>query len=100
MDKLSIKFEPTTGDSKKILHKKFSKYKLYDVTRNPKERITKLELILQDLQKSDVHIDNSEMMTNIISNLPEEYQNIIEILKYELDDKEEPLTIERIHDKV
>ena len=40
------------------------------------------------------------MMTNIISNLPEEYQNIIEILKYELDDKEEPLTIERIHDKV
>ena len=33
--KLSRKFEPTTGASNTILHKKCSKYELYDKTRNP-----------------------------------------------------------------
>ena len=33
--KISRKFDPTTGDSKIRLHKKFAKYKLDDVIRNP-----------------------------------------------------------------
>ena len=40
------------------------------------------------------------MMTHILSNLPEEYQTIVEILEDELDDKDYPLTIERIHDNL
>ena len=39
-------------------------------------------------------------MTHILSNLPEEYQNIVEILEEKLYDKYEPLTIERICDKL
>ena len=39
-------------------------------------------------------------MTRILSNLPEEYQTIIEVLKYELYDKDDPLIIERIRDKL
>ena len=54
--KLSRQFEPTTGASKTRLHKKFSKLELYDVTRNPKEWITCLELLRGDLQILDVHI--------------------------------------------
>ena len=67
---LSRKFEPTTGASKTRLRKKFSKYELYEVTRNPEEWITKLELLRGYLQKLDVHIDESEMITHILSNLP------------------------------
>ena len=38
-------------------------------------------------------------MTHILSNLPEEYQTTVEILEYELYDKNDPLTIERIREK-
>ena len=39
-------------------------------------------------------------MTHILLNLPEEYQTIVEILEKKIDDKENPLTIERICDKL
>ena len=40
------------------------------------------------------------MMTSILSNLPEEYKAIVEILEDKLDDKEKPLTIESICYKI
>ena len=39
-------------------------------------------------------------MTHILSNLPEEYQTIVEFLEDELYDKYHPLTIERIREKL
>ena len=69
--KLSRKIEPTTGASKTRLRKKFSKYELYGVTINPKEWITELEIFRGDLQKLNVHIDDSEMISSVLSNLPE-----------------------------
>ena len=39
-------------------------------------------------------------MTHILSNLPEEYQNIVETIEYKLDYEENPLAIDRIHDKL
>ena len=39
-------------------------------------------------------------MTYIISNLPEEYQIIVEILEDKLDDDNGPLTIDMICDKL
>ena len=77
MEKLSRKIEPTTGDSKTRLHKKFAKYKLDNVTRNPKEWIIELELPRGNLQKLDADIDDSEMITHVLSNLPEEFQTIV-----------------------
>ena len=40
--KLLRKFDPTTGDSKTILHKKFARWKLDHVTRDPEYWITEL----------------------------------------------------------
>ena len=40
-----------------------------------------------------IYIDNSEMMTNIISKLPEEYPNKLEILEDELDDEDDPFVL-------
>ena len=40
------------------------------------------------------------MMTRILSYLPEEKQTIVEILEEKLDDKYNPLTIERIRESI
>ena len=57
--KLSRKFEPITGASKTRLRNTFAEYKLYDVTRKPKEFITNIKLFIVDLRKPDVNIDDS-----------------------------------------
>ena len=45
-----------------------------------------------------VIIDNLEVMTHILSNLPEKYENIIENIDDGLDDGIDTLTIDRIRD--
>ena len=40
------------------------------------------------------------MITHILSNLPEEYQTIVYLLEDKLDDKDDPLPIERVRDKI
>ena len=67
---LSINFESITGASITRITKKFAKYELDDVTINPEEWITELKLHRRELQKLDVHIDDSEMMNLILSNIP------------------------------
>ena len=43
------KVEPTNGDSKTRICKKFSGCKIYDVTREQKDWITDIKLIIGDL---------------------------------------------------
>ena len=50
--------------------------------------------------KLDVHIDDSEIITHILLNLPEEYQNNVQILEEKWDDTDDPLTIDIICDKL
>ena len=76
-----------------MLRKYFSKWKIDDVTRNTEEWITDIKLLRGYLQKLYVQIDDSEMMTHILSNLPEECQIILEILEDELYDKDKPINI-------
>ena len=59
------------------LQKKISKFELDDVTRDPEDWIAELELLRGDLQKLGFIIDDVEIMTHILSNLPEEYKNIV-----------------------
>ena len=74
---LSSKFEPITGVFKKILQKKPSKIGLDYETRNPKDWMTKLELLRGDIQNLNIDIYNREVITHILSNLPESYENIV-----------------------
>ena len=73
----SRKFEQTTGYFKTILHNKFSKCKPEDIKKNYEEWITEHNILRGDLQKCNVNIDNSHMITHKLSNLPEEYQTIV-----------------------
>ena len=60
-----------TGATKTRLCKKFTEIKLYDVIRDTEDQITELELFRGDLQKLGLIIDDVEMMTHLMSNLPE-----------------------------
>ena len=60
-----------TGPPKAILHKKFSKIEIDDVTRDPEDLITEIKLLRGDLRKLGVIIDDMEMITQLLSNLPE-----------------------------
>ena len=68
--------------------------------KNPEDWITQLELLRDNLRKLGVIIDDVKMMTHILSNLTEEYENIVETLEEELDNDIDMLTIERILDKI
>ena len=69
--KLTTKFYPTTRDYITRLRKKFAERELDNTTKNPKEWIAKLELIRGYLRNMDVYIDDTEIMTNILSNYME-----------------------------
>ena len=72
--KLSIKFEPTTGASKTIIHNKFAEYELYNIARHPEYCITEQKIYREDLEKLNIHIYNMEMITHILSNLLKAYK--------------------------
>ena len=60
-----------TGLSKIILRKKIAKNELDDVKRDPKDWINELEMQRGGVLKLGVIIDDVELMTHILSNLPE-----------------------------
>ena len=88
------------GASKIRLWKKLSKSELDNVTRDPEDWITELELLRGDLRKLGVIIDDVEITTHILSNLIEKYENIVENLEDESDDNIDMLTIEIIRGKL
>ena len=76
------------------------KSELDDVTRDQEDCITELELLRGNLRKLGVIIDDVEIMTHILSILPEEYENIVENFEEKLDDRICSLTIDRIWGKL
>ena len=74
---LNKKFQPMIGASKTIIRRKSAKSVLYDVTRDPEEWISKLELLRGDLRKLGFIIDDVEMVTQIPSNLPKEHDKFV-----------------------
>ena len=75
---------------------KIAKIELEDITRDPKEWNTELELLWGDLQELDAKIDDMEIMTYIIPNLPQACKIIEKKLEEKLDDEDYPITIKNI----
>ena len=46
----------------------------------------------------NLQIGNEELMTHTLSNMPEDYDNIKEILRYNIYNGVNPLTIERLQE--
>ena len=63
---LNNALQQITGASKTRLNKKFAKIELDDVTRDPEDCITELELLRGDLRKLGIIIDGVKMMTHTV----------------------------------
>ena len=61
--------------------KKSARCKLDNATRDPRNRINDIKLIMGDLKKLNIHIYYTHMMTHMLSNLTEAYNNMIKIYK-------------------
>ena len=97
---MNKKFQQMKGESKTIIRKKWSKGRLDDVTRDPKHWINEIEFLRGNLWKPVVIIDDVEMITHILYNLPEEYEIIVENIEGGLDDNINMFTIKIIRDKL
>ena len=69
-----------TGESKTRLHKQFSKSELHDVTSDPEDWIPELYYLRGKLKKLGVVIDDTEIITHVLSKIPEEFDNRMEKL--------------------
>ena len=69
-ERLNEEFLPETGSSKTRIWNESAKRKLFYVTRDTEDWITELELFIGDFRKLGVIIDDVEMMTHIMYNLP------------------------------
>ena len=83
--RLNKKIQPIKGASKIRPFKKCEKSECYCVTKYLDYWITDLESLRSDLWILGFKIDGVKIMTQLLSNLPEEYKNIIENLEYKLD---------------
>ena len=94
------RFDPQTSNEKLQLKEKFTNSKLTDWKKSPDDWITKLEIIISQLDQMGYKITDEDFMIHVLGNLPEEYESKVESLEKDLDHTNDPLTIERITNKL
>ena len=99
-NKLKERFDPRTSNEKLQLKEKFTNSKLKDWKKSPDDWITKLEIIVSQLDQMGYKITNNDFMIHVLGNLPEEYKSKVETLERDLDNMHDPLTIERMSNKL
>ena len=93
-NKLKERFDPRTSNEK--LQLKETNSKLTDWKKSPDDWITKLEIIVSQLDQMGYKITDEDFMTHVFGNLPEEYESKVETLEKDLDHSNDPFTIERM----
>ena len=99
-NKLKERFDPRTSNKKRLLKEKFTNSKLTDWTKSPDDWITKLEIIASQLDQMGYKMTNKDFMILVLGNLPEEYKSKVETLEKDLDHTNDPITIERMTNKL
>ena len=99
-NKLKERFDPQTSNEKLQLKEKFTNSKLTDWKKSPDDWITELEIIVSQLDQMGHKITKEDFMMHVIGNLPEEYESKVETLEKDLDHQYDPLTVERITNKL
>ena len=74
--------------------------KLKDWKKSPDDWITKLEIIVSQLDQMGYKITYKDFMIHVLGNLLEEYESKVETLEKDLDNMHGPLTIERMTNKL
>ena len=99
-NKLKERFDPRISNEKLQLKEKSTNSKLKDWKKSPDDWITELEIIVSQLDQMGYKITNEDFMMYVLGNLPEEYKSKVETLKTDLDNEHDPLTIERMTNKL
>ena len=78
------------------MNKKFKILSLTDRKKDPADWITKLEKIRTQLDKMGHVISDKDFVIHILANLPEGYKRMVESLETDLDNEDDPLTLDRM----
>jgi hypothetical protein len=81
---LKKRFEPNTGAAKVQLKLEFSQLKLENVEEDPDPWMTMLELKRRRLKTMGVDMKDEDLILHILSNLPKEYEVVIEMCEENL----------------
>jgi hypothetical protein len=94
------KYEPKSSMAKVYLKKEFAKCNLGDSSKDPNDWITELEVLRQRLKCQGEEINNEDFIIHILNNLTSDYNTLVEVLEDEVGDATNPLTIERLKEKL
>ena len=95
---LNEKFEPKTKANLIKTKREFTECVLKEATTDPDVWIKNLEFLRRSLETMGYFMSDMDFMIHILQNLPDEYENAVELLEYELE--EELLDIEKIKIKL
>ena len=93
---LRRRFDPQTSSNKLKLKKKFANSSLTDWKKDPADWITELERIRTQLDRMGHEISDEDFMIHVLGNLPDEYESKVETLEMDLDNEDNPLTLDRM----
>ena len=93
---LKRRFDPKTSSNKLKLKKEFTNSSLTDWKKDPADWITELEKIRSQLSSMGHEISDEDFIIHVLANLPEEYESKVESLESDLDNEDDPLTIDRM----
>ena len=74
--------------------RKFTNSSLTDEKRDPDDWTTKLDILRTQLEKMGHAISDNDFMIHISHNLPTKYENKVCFLEKDLDNADDPLTLE------
>ena len=97
---LLTKFESATMATKTKLNKEFITKILEDATEDPDKWITNVERLRQRLKEMNHTISDEDLMIHILNNVPEEYDNLVEMLEDQLGNTTNPLTWEHLRERL
>ena len=97
---LKARYESDTPSTKIQLKKEFNTSALTDTNTDPDEWIADLERIRQRLKTLKSEITDEDLIIHILNNLPEEYENMVEAMEIELEDKTNPLKLKTVRERL
>lgn len=98
--KLQRKHDPSTKANLVQLQREFTNCVLTDVKKDPEEWISELEVLRRRLKACGDHMDESRLITHIISNLPPEYDGIVDQIETDLDKAYCTVDIEDVRERL
>jgi hypothetical protein len=98
--KLNRKHDPSTKANMVQLQRQFADSVLTDVKKDPEEWISELEVLRRRLKTCGDDMDDTRFIVHIITNLPEEYEAVTDLIEVELEQAYSTLDLEDVRERL